>query len=93
MTNYPRVSDRVRSVCAIALVAAVLAWPYYTEAMSPSGRLVAECFNEQTLDPSTGTCPDDPPLVNGASDLASNPAVQDAEQGNMDDEALAGSNG
>lgn len=52
------------------------------QAVSPVGSIVAECFDGQTLDPSTGTCPQEPSTTNSAGNLT-NQAVEDAVSGNQ----------
>ena len=83
------VSNRLYVLWMIALFAASLIGMGYTHAISTGSTVVAECFNGQTLDSSTGVCP----VVTGvpAPTNTSNgwgPAVKGAESANQIDETL-----
>jgi len=57
MMTHPAVSNRLCILWMIALFAASLIGVSYTHAISTDSTFVAECFNGQTLDSSTGVCP------------------------------------
>ena len=89
MMTHPAVSDRLRILWMIALFAASLIGVSYDQAISTGSTFVAECFNGQTLDSSTGVCP----VVAGvpAPTNPSNgwgPAVKGAESANQIGETL-----
>ena len=82
----------MKFVWVIALFAGSMFGVGYAQAISPGGTVVAECFDGQTLDSSTGVCPAD----TGAADPTDTSnswgsAVKEAEAANQADESLAGS--
>ena len=84
------VSNRLYILWMIALFAASLIGVSYDQAISTGSTFVAECFNGQTLDSSTGVCP----VVTGvpAPTNPSNgwgPAVKEAEAANQIEGTLA----
>lgn len=93
MTTHPAVASPARIVGVVALLAATVIGVGYGQVVSPAGSILAECFDGQTVDPATGTCPPGPSIVNGTDDIASNPAVKDAQQANQLDESFEGGNG
>lgn len=86
MMIQPSAHSPVRFVGVIALLAASVIGAVYLQATSLTGTIVAECFDGQTVDPATGTCPTQPSTANDSKELASNPAVQDANGFDMPEE-------
>lgn len=103
MVTKPPASRTARRIFVIAFLATSAAGGLCGQFASPSYNILAECIGGQTLDPETGICPNDAPigngvandapLLNGADELATNPAVQGAEQGDMADDSLGDGRG
>ena len=91
MMTHPAVSNRLSILWMITLFAASLIGVGYTHAISTGSTFVAECFDGQTLDSSTGVCP----VVTGVpaptdTSNAWGPAVKEAEAANQIEGTLAG---
>lgn len=90
MITQPAVSSRRRVACLVAALAATVVGAGYVQTASPTGSLLAECFDGQTVDPTTGSCPQDSSVANPDSS-GDSAAVKGAEAGNQADESLIGS--
>jgi len=90
MMTHPAMSNRLCILWMIALFATLMIGAGYTLAISTGSTVVAECFNGQTLDSSTGVCP----VVTGVpapTDTSNGwgPAVKEAEAANQIEGTLA----
>lgn len=90
MITHPAAANRLSILWMITLFATVMIGVGYTLTISPGGTVLAECFDGQTIDSSTGVCP----VVTGVpaptdTSNAWGPAVKQAEAANQIEGTLA----
>lgn len=90
MITHPAGANRLSILWMITLFATVMIGVGYTLTISPGGNVLAECFDGQTIDSSTGVCP----VVTGVpaptdTSNAWGPAAKQAEAANQIEGTLA----
>lgn len=92
METYQSVIRPVRIACGVALLVAALGGLHSSVTLPTADRIMAECFNGETLDVTTGECPDETAISNAGTVLDTNPSAHGAEQANMADELTQAGN-